>query len=125
VLGLGGHNPEDDMKRLCVLAIAATLFAFSYSGAAAPSGDPGQGFEPDPRCVPHWVVVGSGHGYACHEEAPYWVATYTSWLYFEDDECNRPSRSECHESYHPDYLYGSYEECCADWGGCAVCACNQ
>jgi hypothetical protein len=112
------------MKRICILAVAMVLFAFSLSGSAAPStGGTDQGFEPDPPCVPHWVVVASAHGYACHEENGWWVAVGTSWRWLEDDECNRPPRSECSEYYHPDWLYESYAECCADRGGCPVQAC--
>lgn len=105
------------MKRLCVVAIGMALFAFSLgNGSAAP---------PEPPCVPHWVVVQSASGYACHQEGFWWVATGTTWRYLKDDMCNRPSRWECNEWHHRDWLYPSYNECCADTGGCPVPACNM
>jgi hypothetical protein len=115
-----------DMTRISILVVGVIVLAVSLSSWAAPTGSSDVRVGPDPRCIPNWVIYRNESGFACHQEGFYWVAVGTHWIYKRDDECNRPDRITCDEYYHPDWLYDTYEECCADWnggGGCPVPAC--
>ena len=117
------------MTRISILVVGVIVLAVSLSSWAAPTGPTGTtspSFERDPRCISNWVIYRNESGFACHQEGEYWVAVGTHWIYKRDDECGRPDRITCDEYYHPDWLYETYEECCADWnggGGCPVAAC--